>query len=711
MRDPFATSRRSKLSPFEDSNRTSWTTHIDLYRVSLAVFVVLGFGLRVWNLGDAPLWIDESFTAWAAKNFLHGQGFSDPVGPTSPYMRGWLTTTLPISVSFAILGPTEFAARFPSVVFGTLVIVVVYLLGAQFHRGVGLLAAMLAAFDPFMLVWAREARMYVHLQLFYVLAIYLLYRWRGEAALRLRSRYLVGLLAVGVLGLGTHKAFLSFGAVFLVFVAIVFVRHGLLASVVSGSNPDHAVLAWRGAALLGGGLAVALGYVAVTGVPTVLAAPAPAQWPARGPLYYWELFAETYPILWVFAISGLGYLLLGDEQDQLIAIAFLLPFLAASATAQKAPRYVFYLLPLFFCLAIVPAVHYSRIVIGGITRRLRANGPTESRRAAVTLLLAVGLILTPPASTLAVAQDVNDPPFHPPRSDYDEASAFVAEHEDGSAVIMSTRPELSMWYLGETDYFFRQQGLKHVEPDGDRLVHTRTGTVVIKDQSDLEAVMADGRPIWLMAGKKFRQGFTSPAMRDYVREHFIAIEKESWDNMVLYYWSPYMHQRSFRQADAVDATTGNAFIASINDREYLALGRTTDTTVRHGVQGATLHGQATMQVAVRPDEPVVLRTRTYGADAGDRFVTVSVSTDGDHWRVVSRNDDAGWAVNRAFIPAEDIDSDVLYVRFEGGSDGQNEYGGLVDYVQVYSVRDWERAYLSGAGNATADGTTVGSKAG
>lgn len=710
MRDSLATQRRSPLSPFEESNRTHWSAYIDIYRLSLAVFVVVGFGLRVWNLGAAPLWIDESFTTWAAKNFLNGQGFSDPVGSTSPYRRGWLTTTLPISAMFALLGPTEFAARVPSAVFGTIVIVVVYLLGSQFHRQVGLLAAMLAALDPFMIVWAREARMYVHLQLIYVLAIYLLYRWRSHG-FRFRSRYPVGLVGVGLLGLGTHKAFLSFGGVFLVFMAVVLIRQAVLAIVDASSRQTSADVALRAAVLFVGGLAIAGGYAFYTDIPSVLTASTPAQWPARGPLYYAELFVETYPILWILGVAGLVYLLFADEQDQLVAFAFIIPFLVASATAQKSPRYVYFLLPLFFCLAVVPAVRFGRLLLGGLARRVRSGKQSKYRHTAVSMLLIFALVVTPPAATLAVPNHVNDPPFHPPRSDYDEASAFVAEHDDGTAVIMSTRPELSMWYLGETDYFFRQNGLKQVEPDGDRLVHTRTGTVMITNQSDLEAVMADGRPIWLMAGKKFRQGFTSPAMRNYVRAHFIAIEKDSWHNMVLYYWSPYLNQRSFSDPDAVDTTTGNAFVASFDGREYLALGRTTDTTVRHGVQGDALHGQATLQVPVRPDQPVILRTRTYGADDGDRFVTVSVSTDGEHWREVSRNDDARWAVDRVVIPAEDVDSDVLYVRFEGGSDGQNEYGGLVDYVQVYSVRDWERAFLSGAGNTTADGITVDSEAG
>lgn len=702
MRDPLTANRRTPLSGFEESTRSDWTAWVDVYRVSMVVLVAVGFGLRVWNLGAAPLWVDESFTAWAAKNFVEGHGFSDPVGASSPYRRGWLTTTLPISVLFAVLGPSEFAARLPSALVGTLAIVVAYRLGAQYHPQVGLLVALVAALDPFMLVWAREARMYVHLQLLYVLAVYLLFRWRSEDALRLRSRYLGGLLVVGGLGLGTHKAFLAFGGVFLLFVAFVLVRNAVVRGADPGRGPTSETVAIRAAALLAGGLVLAAGYIAVTGMPDVLSAPAPGQWPERGHRYYWEFFAETYPVLWVLAVAGLTYLLLGDDQDTLVAVAFLVPLLVASMTAQKAPRYVYHLLPLFFVAAVVPAVRVSHYTFVGIAERVTSGPRAESRRVALAMLLVFVVVVTPPAGAVAVIDQPNDPPFHPDRSEFDAGSAFVDEHREESAVIMSTRPELSMWYLGETDYFFRQHGIKHVREEGDRLVHTRTGTVVVTDRAALESVMAQDRPVWLVAGKKFHQGFTDPSMRRYVQEHFIRVHRPSWDNMEVYYWSPYLHQRSFRDAGSMGTTTGNAFVAAIEGEPYLALGRTVETTAHHGTQGTVLEGASTIRVDVRPGEPAVLRTRTYGAKDGKRYVTVRVSTDGEHWRVVSRNDDEGWATEQVVIPADEVDSSVLYVRFDGGTRGENRYGGLVDSVQVYSMTDWQREALAADRNASAD---------
>lgn len=702
MRDLSVSKSRSKLTLTEESGRSFSFPAIHAYHLVLVVIVAVGLALRLWNLGEAPLWVDESFTVWAAEHFLHGRGFSDPVGPSSPYWRGWLTTTLPIAASFAVFGPTEFAARLPSALAGTLAIAAAYLLGSQYDRQVGLLVAALVALDPFTLVWAREARMYVHLQLVYVLAVYLLLRWRYEAGLSLRSRYPVALALVTGLGVATHLSFLAFGGVFLGYMAIVLVRQWFGAGPGLGSNHAPTGVAYNAVALLAVGTAVAGGYVAVAGVPSILTAHAPAQWPNRGALYYFEFFTETYPVLWIPAAAGLTYLLFGDDRDTLVALAFLIPFLTASATPTKAPRYVYFLLPLFFILAVVPTVRLGHYLIGGVTRRLGSNRRTVPRGITLVVLLGLVVVVTPPASAIAVTQQVNDPMYHPARSDFDDASAFVEAHREESAVIMSTRPELSMWYLGETDYFFRQNGLKNVRDEGNRLVHTRTGTVVVNDRAALERVMGNERPIWFVAGKKFGQGFTSPAMRRYVREHFIRVQRPSWDNVEVYYWSPHHHHRSFDEPDSLATTTGNVFVADIDGREYLALGRTIGTEERYGTQGEALHGEAIMRFSVSPGQPVVLQTRIYGADQGNRFVVVSVSTDGTDWRVVARNDDDGWATKQVVIPEDDVGPDPLYVRFEGGSRAQNRWGGLVDSVHVHPLQEWHQAGLATDGNTTDD---------
>ena len=665
-----------------------------LYRLVLAGVLLIGFSLRIWQLGDAPLWVDETFTTWAARNFLEGQGFSDVVGPSSPYRRAWLTTTLPISTLFFGVGFTEFAARFPSALFGTVTILVVYLLGAQYHRHVGLVVATLAALDPFMIVWAREARMYAHLQLIYVLGVYFLYRWRVVDQLAFRSRYIVGLALVVGLGINTHRAFLAFGAVFLVFMILVIVNQigGQESQPFSGGKRTH--LLARATILFACGIAAAVVFIALNGIPDVLTSEAPGQWPERDYLFYWHLLSDHYSLVWVLGLAGFVYLLLGYEQDQLLAYAFIIPFLVASVTAVKAPRYVYHLLPLLFCAAVIPVAEISRRLIRFTSHNTDRLDHLEARRLGVALFLIFILVVTPPTATVAATDWTHDSPFHPGQSSFDEVSEFVEGHDDGSGIIMSTRPEVSMWYLGQTDYFFRQHGIKYAEPEGEDLLHTRSGTIVVTDPSVVHNAMEEERPIWLLAGQRFHQGFTSPEMRNYVGNTFVSISDESWHNMELYYWSPYITQLSFDTKRDIDHVEGNVFVFEDGDNNVLALGRTVETPAIDGSQGESAYGEATFSVAVREDRPIYIETRTFGVGDGERYVEVSVSTDGEDWETVDRNANGEWRTNRVKLDADVAESDELFVRLEGGTENNHRWGGLVDYIHVVSLDDWEEEYIA-----------------
>jgi hypothetical protein len=111
------------------------------------------------------------------------------------------------------LDSSVFAVRLPSVVFATLTVPLLYLLGKSlFHRRVGLLAALLLAIAPLHIRYAQEARMYSMLTFFSLLSLYLFWQairtgqrrwWVGFAlatALNLYTHQLA-LLLLGVLGL------------------------------------------------------------------------------------------------------------------------------------------------------------------------------------------------------------------------------------------------------------------------------------------------------------------------------------------------------------------------------------------------------------------------------------------------------------------------------------------------------------------------------
>lgn len=147
---------------------------------ALLVLLLTGAGafLRFWNGAGQSLRLDEGFSIrWSA-------------APLVPVTRGGTEVVRSIfQVTAADVHPPGYflllhfwmqafganlaVLRLPSEIAGTLAVPVVYLLGERLYsRGVGLFAALLTAFSPFMTWHSQEARMYPFLLLFTLLSTY-----------------------------------------------------------------------------------------------------------------------------------------------------------------------------------------------------------------------------------------------------------------------------------------------------------------------------------------------------------------------------------------------------------------------------------------------------------------------------------------------------------------------------------------------------------
>lgn len=503
--------------------------------IILGCIAALAVIFRMRNLSAAPFWIDESYSAWAARNYLAGEGFSDPAGPSSPYRRGWLTTSLPIAASFSLFGVSEFAARLPMVVYGLLTVGVAYLLGAHFHRLAGYMLATFVAVDPFFVVWSRTARMYAPLTFFYLASLYVVLRWQTRQDLSFRCPHPYALAGLVVLGMETHRAYLGFGAVVCLFFGVTFVSR-----VWSSDERTLAALdgpTRRSGALFIGAIVVAAGFLLVRGVPAVLTTQPSGAWPERGPMYYWSYLGQTYIFLPYLGVVGAVYLWVRNRAARLLVLGFVVPFLVASITPRKAPRFVVHLMPVLGAVVFIPVADGLRYLWQRITADADGVDRTDLAVAAVGPVLILAVVAVPLAG-FAVADSPYDPPHQPERSDWEKASEFVAAESEDDPIIVSTRPELSMWYFGETDYFFRQNSLGAVAKADGEYVHPRTDTVFLNETTDIRRLLQQDREIWLFAGKKFDEAFTSEEAKQLVQEEFVRRGDRSWVNMKLYYHGP-----------------------------------------------------------------------------------------------------------------------------------------------------------------------------
>ncbi len=176
-------------------------------RLALAAILLLAAFLRFYALDASSLWNDEG-TTWAllSRSFAHVA--RDAAADIHPPAYYWL-----LKAWTAAAGRDAWAMRSLSALLGVLLVLVVYRIGLHLPRrsrlhASALLAALLAALDPFQVYYGQEARMYMLLALEGAVLFWAL------LALDARQRSgrgdlppLLGYAFAGAAGLWTHYSF------------------------------------------------------------------------------------------------------------------------------------------------------------------------------------------------------------------------------------------------------------------------------------------------------------------------------------------------------------------------------------------------------------------------------------------------------------------------------------------------------------------------
>ncbi|MCG3208734.1 MAG: hypothetical protein FOGNACKC_02346 [Anaerolineae bacterium] len=140
------------------------------HRLWLMLIILAGLALRLLWLGEQSLWYDEGVTWMLSKMQLPDliQWTAADIQPPLYYLLIWLNDIL--------LRDSEFALRWPSVLFGVLSIPAIYALARRLfaNRLAPLLAAALLAGSPLLVYYSQEARMYTLLVFEAILASYFL---------------------------------------------------------------------------------------------------------------------------------------------------------------------------------------------------------------------------------------------------------------------------------------------------------------------------------------------------------------------------------------------------------------------------------------------------------------------------------------------------------------------------------------------------------
>ena len=130
-------------------------------KIILFTVILVGLLLRLFRLGYHDLWYDEAMSIVLSNN----------------YYNIWNPPLFYIILHYWIksFGQSEFSIRLPGLLFSSLSIPSIYILGKTlFNRRVGTLAAIIIALSPFQIWYAQEARSYSAVLLFSILSTYFL---------------------------------------------------------------------------------------------------------------------------------------------------------------------------------------------------------------------------------------------------------------------------------------------------------------------------------------------------------------------------------------------------------------------------------------------------------------------------------------------------------------------------------------------------------
>jgi 4-amino-4-deoxy-L-arabinose transferase-like glycosyltransferase len=209
-------------------------------RLAAYALLVLGWGLRLRNLGGPELWFDE-----AASHFIAVRSPADILSyvAAAPFEHPPFYYLL-LHGAMRLFGDSEWALRFPSVLLSMVLLVGLWRAGLVLGRPALALATLgAAAVSPFLVTYAQEARMYALVQVLGLGATALLYLAYHRGGVR----YWLAYAAVLLVGIATHYFFAFLLPAHLLILGVVGYRRGLVLRYVA---PATLLLAGVGTAVV-----------------------------------------------------------------------------------------------------------------------------------------------------------------------------------------------------------------------------------------------------------------------------------------------------------------------------------------------------------------------------------------------------------------------------------------------------------------------------
>lgn len=155
--------------------------------------LLIGIFLRLYDIGGESLWWDEGFSIQFANLKISQIFFLQEHNPPLYYIiLHWWMNLFKIS---------EFSVRFPSAIYGSIAILMIYNIGSEiFDEEVGKISSLLLALSVFHIEYSQEARTYSFTVLLTLLSVYFFIKLLKKVSFR----FLIGYILCSILLMYSH---------------------------------------------------------------------------------------------------------------------------------------------------------------------------------------------------------------------------------------------------------------------------------------------------------------------------------------------------------------------------------------------------------------------------------------------------------------------------------------------------------------------------
>lgn len=437
--------------------------------IFLSITLLYGLFLRSYKLDEQSYWIDEGYTLNAVLSTLE-KGY--PILDSDRlYGRHYLLNNYIITASVKVFGFNPTSTRLPALIFGIGIILLIYFFTLKyFNHLIALGASFLTSFSYWEIAWSRQVRMYIQLQLFFFLSLYLF------NSLLKKFSY----LKLTLLTLTTIATIFShyFGYFLIPIYALILIINYL------GKNKDQRKKLWQSKKQK---IIISLASLSIIYLIIKLFFDFFSQIQKRDVFFglqYQNFLLTNLPIITITALIAIIIAIIKEKKTKdilsLVAI-YLIPYLIIVFSVNSLHfRYLFFILPILFIFSSYFLYYLAKF--------------SKFKTIAYLFLLSLLIISSNIAQSNTFVFKPSSHYFlepHTPQPDFKGAyQAILDNNWNKNKVIISSFTQLDKIYLGRSDYWLaidlhgRSINTENLD---DREYYNNA--ITIKDVSQLENII------------------------------------------------------------------------------------------------------------------------------------------------------------------------------------------------------------------------------